>query len=217
MTHTMALSLAVTALATLGIKSVYGASSLLTVSHAAGEVVILPEPQGAGGELIMKIVALNRTHRGRSFGPSDIRITTASGTPIPLLDLASLIARTRRAATTGRDRKPYPFAPCGGPTVTYSRSGQPNLQIFARSDTLQTQIPAPRSRIGLRRHSVQRQIANLEGSILQPMRIAPGQVRGGEVVTRPCHFGPHDQHTVHVVVTFAGMRYAFAFRAPGPR
>ena len=62
-----AISLAAAILGTLGLRSARASSAPLTASNARAEVVILPEPLGPGGELIMKIVALNRTHHTQAF------------------------------------------------------------------------------------------------------------------------------------------------------
>ena len=213
MKNIFAISLAAAILGTLGLRSARASSAPLTASNARAEVVILPEPLGPGGELIMKIVALNRTHHTQAFGPADIRITTARGTAVPLMSLAALLAQTRGPAGASGGPHSYEIASSGGPTVTYNRSGQPNLQNFAGGDTEDTQIAAHRRLSGSQRRALLRQRANLKAAILQPMRIAPGQVHGGEVVTRPVRFGRHEPHALHVEVAFAGARYAFTIPA----
>ena len=215
MKNTFAISLAAAMLGALGLGGACAASAPLTASNARAEVVILPEPLRPGGELIMKIVALNRTHHTQTFGPADIRITTARGTAVPLMSLAALLAQTRGHADASGGTHSYEIASSEGPTVTYDRSGQPNLQNFAGGDTEDTQIASQRRRSGSERRTLQRQRANLKAAILQPMRIAPGQVHGGEVVTRPVRFGRHEPHSVHVDVAFAGAQYTFTIQARG--
>ena len=213
MKNIFAISLAAAILGTLGLRSARASSAPLTASNARAEVVILPEPLRRGGELIMKIVALNRTQHVQAFGPDDIRIATARGTTVPLMSLAALLAQTRGRAGASGGTHSYEIASSGGPTVTYNRSGQPNLQNFAGGDTEDTQIASRRRLSGLERRALQRQRASLKAAILQPMRIAPGQVHGGEVVTRAVRFGRHEPHFVHVDVEFAGARYTFTIQA----
>src|SRR6185437_14070999 len=65
----------------------------MTSNKTSGEISIVPEPHLVNGELILKVVALNRSQKPATFGPEDIRISTADGRSVSIMSLAALVAQ----------------------------------------------------------------------------------------------------------------------------
>lgn len=209
-------SLAIAALSFWAASPAFAASSGPLISKMSkGEVAIVPEAM-VDGELMFKVVAVNRTMAPAKFGPGSIEVF-ASGKSIPLMSLAQLIAQVRSAAgETGRSVS-YGNSGVGGPTVSSNMSGQPNLDNFAGGDTMSAEVSARGARKAHESPAVKKHIANLRSAILQDSMIAPGALKGGEVVTQPIRLSADGKHTLRVAIDFNGQRHEFTFAPPPAR
>jgi hypothetical protein len=190
----------------------------LTSSKTLGEISIVPEPKLVNGELILKVVALNESQKPAPFGPRDITISTADGKSVPLMSLDALIARVRADAGSGSGGSgSYNSSYTPGPTTTYNQYGQPDVHNFTGgSQPLGGQInpEAPTSGARSENAAVAQQITSLKAGILQDVSIAPGEVKGGEVITQRIRFHWREKHTLHIEVRFNGEQHEFDVPAP---
>jgi hypothetical protein len=193
------------------------ASGVMTVTKAAGEVSIVPEPKLVNGEFLFKVVALNPSPKPATFGPEDIAITTADGKPVPIMSLDALIAQVKaQAQSSPPGAGSYNSSYQEGATTTYNKSGQPDVHNFTGSSApigAQINPEAPvNTRVSIA--ALGEQIASLRAGILQDVTIAPGDVKGGEVVTERIRFHWREKHTLHIEVSFNGEQYDFDLPAP---
>ena len=198
------------------------AGAIMTSTKASGQISIVPEPRLVNGELILKVVALNQSRKAATFGPQNIQISTADGKTVPLMSLTALVAQVKadaQAAPTGSGS--YNSSYTGGPATTYNQLGQPDVHNFSGSSApLGGQInpEAPvRTGGGGDSTALQQQIASLEAGVLQDITIAPGEVKGGEVVTDRIKFHWREKHTLRIVVSFNGEQHEFELPAPPGR
>jgi hypothetical protein len=95
--------------------------------------------------------------------------------------------------------------------------GQPDVHNFTGSSApLGGQIN-PEAPVGGTRTAgaeLARQIASLQAGILQDTTIAPGEVKGGEVVTQRIRFHWREKHTLRIEVRFNGEQHVFELPAP---
>lgn len=216
LTITLVAALAVTAAVPALAANPSGAAARPLISKKAkGEVAIVPVSM-AGGELTFKVVAVNRMRQPAHFGPKDIRVF-AAGEPVPLMTLGQLIAQAKRGGAESAGSATYSNPEMGGPTVSHNMAGQPNLQNFAGGDTMSGGVSMQRSGDGAGSHAVKRRIAVLEAAILRDITVAPGAIKGGEVITQPVKFPEHGHRTVRVQIRFNGERHTFRFAAPAGR
>lgn len=190
----------------------------LTSSKASGVISIVPEPHLVNGELILKVVALNHSQKAATFGPEDIRISTADGRSVSIMSLAALVAQVKADAQAGSTGS-YNSSYTPGPATTYNQFGQPDVHNFSgNSAPLGGQVsPEAPIRAGGDSAAVQRQVASLEAGVLQDISIAPGEVKGGEVVTGRISFHWREKHTLQIVVLFNGEQHEFELPAPPDR
>lgn len=190
----------------------------MTSNKTSGEISIVPEPHLVNGELILKVVALNRSQKPATFGPEDIRISTADGRSVSIMSLAALVAQVK-ADAQGGSTESYNSSYTPGPATTYNQFGQPDVHNFSgNSAPLGGQVnPETPVRAGGDSAALQRQIASLEAGVLQDMSIAPGEVKGGEVVTGPISFHWREKHTLQIAVRFNGEQHEFELPAPPDR
>ena len=190
----------------------------VTSSKTSGDISIVPEPHLVNGELILKVVALNHSQKPATFGPEDIRISTAGGRSVSIMSLAALIAQVKADAQGGSTGS-YNSSYTPGPATTYNQFGQPDVHNFSgNSAPLGGQVnPETPVRTGADGAALQRQIASLEAGVLEDISIAPGEVKGGEVVTAPVSFHWREKHTLQIVVRFNGEEHEFELPAPPDR
>lgn len=194
------------------------AGAVLTSTKASGEVSIVPEPKLVNGELLLKVVALNQSQKAATFGPEDIAITTAGGKAVPIMSLDALVAQVKaqaQASPGGSGSYNPSYTP--GPATTYNQYGQPDIHNFrGGSQPLGGQVnpeaPAGGTRVSIA--ALAQQIASLRAGILQDVTIAPGDVKGGEIVTERIKFHWREKHTLHIKVSFNGEQYDFDLPAP---
>jgi len=195
------------------------AAAPMTSTKTQGEVSILVEPRLAGGELILKVVALNRSQQPAAFGPEDIEVSTADGKAVPVMSLDALIAQAKADAETAGTVRPgsYNSSYTSGPATTRNQFGQPDVHNFSgNSAPLGGQInpEAPVEGTQSDGAAVEPQIASLKAAILQDIAIPPGEVKGGEVVAGPIRFHWREKHTLRIEVRFNGERHEFELPAP---
>lgn len=194
------------------------APAVMTSKKAQGEISVAPEPRLVNGELILKIVALNRSQEPAAFGPGEIRILTADGKAVPIRSLDALIAQARAQARGGPARSgSYPSSYSPGPATTYGLNGQPDVHNFrGNSAPLGGQVnpETPVATAPVESGALERQIASLKAGILQEVSIAPGEVKGGEVVTDRIRFHWREKHTLRIEVRFNGEEHDFDLPAP---
>ena len=195
-----------------------GIPAVMTSTETLGEVSVAPQPTLLDGELILKVVALNRPQKPAAFGPGDVRISTADGKTVPIMSLDALIARVKAgAAGSAAHSGSYPSSYASGPATTYNQFGQPDVHNFTgNSAPLSGQVnpEAPAAAAPAESGALARQIASLEAGILQDLTIAPGEVKGGELVTERIRFHWREKHTLHIEVRFNGEAHEFDLQAP---
>ncbi|MDE2451339.1 MAG: hypothetical protein KGO22_20340 [Gammaproteobacteria bacterium] len=194
------------------------AGTPMTSSKTAGQISIVPEPKLVNGELILKVVALNSSQKAATFGPEDIRISTADGKAVPIMSIDALIAQVKGAAQGGQASSgSYNSSYTSGPATTYNHFGQPDVHNFTGSSApIGGQInPEAPVRTGSGDDpALAQQIENLKKGILQEITIAPGDVQGGEVVTERIKFHWREKHTLRIAVHFNGEEHDFELPAP---
>ena len=190
----------------------------MTSSKTLGEISIVPEPKLINGELILKVVALNRSQTPAAFGPEDIRIATADGRSVPIMSLDALIAQAKADAQSGpAGSGSYNSSYTPGPATTQNQFGQPDVHNFSgNSAPLGGQINPEEPVGGARPDSaaLAQQIASLKAGILQDVTVPPGEVTGGEIVTQRIRFHWREKHTLSVYVGFNGEQHRFELPAP---
>ena len=190
-------------------------AAALTSNMKAGDVSIVAEPVRVNGELILKVVALNHGPAATGLGPEDVSISTADGKAVPLMSLAELIAQARSAAGVAGGSQDESMPGQSGPVVTQNLAGQPNINNYAGGTSLSGTVggsSADQESAG--GPSLQAQIASLKAGILQDVTIAPGEVKGGEVVTLPIRFHWREKRTLRITVRFNGEQHEFELPAP---
>lgn len=185
----------------------------LTSNMKRGEVSIVAEPVRVNGELILKVVALNHGPAAAALGPEDVSITTADGKPVAVMSLAELIAQAKSAAGVSagsQDNMPGQ----SGPVVTRNLAGQPNINNYAGGTSLSGTVGNSSDEESAGGPTLAAQIASLKAGILQDVTVAPGEVKGGEVVTQPIRFHWREKHTLRITVRFSGEQHEFELQAP---
>lgn len=192
-----------------------GGSAPLTSNTARGEVSIAAEPVRPNGELILKVVALNHGAAAAPFGPEDVSISTADGKPEPLMLLAALIAQAKSAAGVSAGSQGDNIPGQSGPVVTRNLAGQPSINNYAGGTSLSGTVGGSSSdQEAAGGPTLEAQIQSLKAGVLQDTTVAPGEVKGGEVVTRPIRFHWREKHTLRVTVRFNGEQHEFELPAP---
>jgi hypothetical protein len=196
------------------------APAIMTSGKTLGQVSIVPPPRLVNGELILKVVALNESQRPATFGPQDIEVLTADGKAVPLMSLGALIARVKAQAGSGRGgADAYNSSYTAGPATSYNQYGQPDVSHFTGNSAplgggLSPQAPVAAAGAGGGNAALAQQIAGLKAGILQDLTIAPGEVKGGEVVTQRIRFHWREKHTLRIEVRFNGEQHEFTLPAP---
>ena len=194
-----------------------GASAVMTSSKTSGQISIVPEPKLVNGELILKVVALNSAQGPATFGPEDIRISTADGKAVPIMSVAALVAQVKAAAQGDQGGSGYNSSYTSGPATTFNKAGQPDVHNFTGGSApigggINSEAPVKSGPAD--NPALEQQIENLEAGILQDVTIAPGEVKGGEVVTGHIRFHWREKHTLHIAVHFNGDEHDFDLPAP---
>jgi hypothetical protein len=191
---------------------------VMTSSKTLGEVSIAPVPQLVNGELILKVVARNQSQKPAIFGPEDLRISTADGKAVAIMSLDALIAQVKAAAQGApASSGSYGSSYTPGPAMTYNQSGQPDVHNFRGGGAAmgaQADPEAPAAAAPAEAGALQAQIASLRAGVLQDVTIAPGEVKGGEIITRPLRFHWREKHTLRIAVRFNGEEHDFDLPAP---
>lgn len=195
------------------------AGAVMTSSKAAGQISIVPEPRLVNGELILKVVALNSSQKPATFGPEDIQISTANGKAVPVMSVDALIAQVKDAAQGGEAGSgSYNSSYTSGPATTYNHFGQPDVHNFTGGSApigggINPEAPV-KTGAAADNPALAQQIENLKAGILQDVTIAPGEVKGGEVVTERIRFHWREKHTLRIAVHFNGDEHDFELATP---
>ena len=192
----------------------------LTSTKDHGVVEVQSDPTLAEGRLVLKVVAFNRTPTASSFGPEDVKISTAAGRAIPLMTLAQLVQETREGGSS-RDSATVDTFGTSGPAIPHDAAGRPDVGNFTGgSNAMGTSVSTRGRRPDPAKGDdpkVQQQIAALSAAILQPAAVAPSAAVGGQVVTQKIKFGRKEERALRVTVEFNGEQHVFEFAAPGER
>jgi hypothetical protein len=225
----LALALAVLAvvLALTGAPASYAAEAGVNVSPVVlegltstkdhGVVKVQADPTLAEGRLVLKVVVFNRMTAASSFGPDDVKISTAAGQAIPLMTLEQLVQEARAGAPSSSTINSFGTS---GPTLQHDAAGRPDVGNFTGGNSSMAGSSSVRTRPDLSKSDdpqVQQQIAALSAAILQPTSVAPAAAVGGQVVTNKIEFGRKEERALRVTVEFNGEQHVFEFAAPGER
>lgn len=190
----------------------------LTSTKEQGVVSVMSDPALSGGQLILKVVAKNRTQTPSSFGPANVTLLTAAGTPVKLITLDQLVAQTKAAAAGSVASGSRNMGGHDGPIMTRDSAGRPDVTGYTggNQNMAGVDINQVRSRTKAvdQDPKVQQQIASLNAAILHDVTIAPAAVAGGQLVTEKLKFGRKEVHELRLVVEFNGERHEFNFAAP---
>ena len=193
----------------------------LTSNKDHGVVSVMSDPTLADGRMVLKVVAMNRAQMPASFGPGDVKVFTAAGTPVKLMSLDQLVQETRAAADGGADTVTHGPIAHSGPSMHYDSSGRPDVSGYTGGndrmsgmDVTQTRITAKAAKDDPK---LQEQIASLNAAVLHDLTIAPAAAAGGQIVTEKLKFARKEAHDLHLVVQFNGEQHEFNFAAPPSR
>jgi hypothetical protein len=194
----------------------------LTSTKDHGVVSVMSDPTLADGRLVLKVVAMNRAQATASFGPENVKVFTAAGTPVKLMSIDKLVEEARAAA--GDEAGSMARAPTvhAGPMMGHDSYGRPDVSGYTGgNDTMNglntSQTRRAASKAAKDDPKLQEQIANLNAAILHDLTIAPAAVAGGQVVTEKLKFARKEAHDLHLVVDFNDERHEFDFVAPPAR
>ena len=193
----------------------------LTSTKDHGVVSVVSDPTLADGRLVLKVVAMNRTQTSASFGPGNVKITTATGTPVKLMSLDQLVQETTAAAST--DTKVSGGTTMhSGPMMGHDGAGRPDVSGYTGGNESMSGMDVNRTRAVAVRAAkddpkLQAQIAALNAAILHDLTVAPAAAAGGQIVTEKVKFARKEGHDLRLVVDFNGEQHEFAFAAPPAR
>jgi hypothetical protein len=189
----------------------------LTSTKDHGVVKVQADPTLAEGRLVLKVVAFNRTTTASSFGPDDVKVSSAAGEVVPLMTLEQLVRETRAGSSSGSKVDTFGSS---GPTMQHDAAGRPDVGNFTGGNSSMAGSVSLRTRPDPSKADdpkVQQQIAALSAAILQPSPVAPGAAVGGQIVTQKIKFGRKEERALRVTVEFNGEQHVFEFAAPGER
>jgi hypothetical protein len=213
--------LACQAIATTGLAAAATVAEGLTSTKDHGVVSVMSDPTLSDGRLVLKVVAMNRTQTPASFGPQDVKLSTAAGTPVKLMSLDQLVQEARAATGGGTDTMTHGPTVHAGPMMGHDSYGRPDVSGYTGGNDRMTGMDVTQTRIAGKAvkddPKVQERIANLNAAILHDLTIAPAAVAGGQVVTEKLKFARKEAHDLRLVVGFNGEQHEFEFAAPAPR
>jgi hypothetical protein len=191
----------------------------LTSTKDHGVVSVMSDPTLADGRLVLKVVAKNGTQAAASFGPENVKVFTAAGTPVKLMSLDQLVQEARAAAGGEAETMVHGPTVHSGPIMGHDAGGRPDLSGFTGGNDRMNGMDPTQTRIVSRKSvkddpKLQEQIANLNAAILHDLTVAPAAVAGGQIVTEKLKFGRKEAHDLRVVVEFNGEQHEFDFTAP---
>ena len=190
----------------------------LTSTKEHGVVKVQSDPTLSEGRLVLKVVAFNRTTTPSSFGPDNVKVSTAAGQTVPLMTLEQLVQETRASAPAGSTVETFGTS---GPTMQHDAAGRPDVGNFtggngSMAGSMSSRPRRPDAAKG-DDPKMQQQIAALSAAILQPSPLAPSAAVGGQVVTQKIKFGRKEERALRVTVELTGEQHMFEFAAPGER
>jgi hypothetical protein len=193
----------------------------LTSTKDHGVVSVMSDPTLANGRLVLKVVAKNGGQAAASFGPENVKVFTAAGTPVKLVSLDQLVQEVTAAAGSA-DTMVHAPTVHSGPIMGHDAGGRPDLSRYTGGNDAMNGMDANQARSASRKSvkddpKLQEQIANLNAAILHDLTIAPAAVAGGQIVTEKLKFARKEAHDLHVAVEFNGERHEFDFTAPPPQ
>ena len=190
----------------------------LTSTKEHGVVKVQSDPTLSEGRLVLKVVAFNRTTTSSSFGPDNVKVSTAAGQAVPLMTLEQLVQETRASAPGGSTVDPFGTS---GLRMQHDAAGRPDVGNFTGGNGSMAGSMSSRSRRPDATKGddpkMQEQIAALSAAILQPSPLAPSAAVGGQVVTQKIKFGRKEERALRVTVELNGEQHVFGFAAPGER
>jgi hypothetical protein len=190
----------------------------LTSNKDHGTVSVVSDPTLADGRLVLKVVAMNRSQMAASFGPGDVKVFTAVGTPVKLMSLDQLAQEARAAADGGADTVTHGPTVHSGPAMHYDSSGRPDVSGYTGGNDRMNGLDATQTRITAKAlkddPKLQEQIASLNAAVLHDLTIAPAAAAGGQIVTEKLKFARKEAHDLRLVVDFNGEQHQFDFAVP---
>jgi hypothetical protein len=191
-----------------------------------GVVSLAPDAALSGDRLIIRVVAYNGDSQPATLSAAAIHITTAAGTPVPVLTLDQLIKeandakRTRGAHGSSNAYQPQAITQDTTGAAMRSSSGAVVKGVSAGANTstgdlatyatpTSTNQDSPRSDA-----QIQKQIESLKAGILQTLPIAPRSAAGAQIVTDKLTFSANEERTLHVTVDFNGEQYGLIVPVP---
>jgi hypothetical protein len=191
----------------------------LTSTKDHGVVSVMSDPTLADGRLVLKVVVMNRTQTTASFGPEDVKVFTAAGTPVKLMSLDQLVQEATAAAGGEADTVVHGPIVHSGPIMGHDASGRPDVSGYTGGNDRMNGMDVTQTRTASRKAvkddpKLQQQIASLNAAVLHNLTIAPAAAAGGQIVTEKLKFARKEAHDLHLVVEFNGEQHVFDFAAP---
>jgi hypothetical protein len=209
------------AIATAEVAAAASVTEGLTSTKDHGVVSVESDPTLADGRLVVKVVAMNRTQTAASFGPRDVKVFTAAGTPVKLMSLDQLVQEAKAAADDGADTVTHNPTVHSGPILHHDSSGRPDVSGYTGGNDRMSGMDASQTRIVAKAAKddpkLQAQIASLNAAVLHDLTIAPAAAAGGQIVTEKLKFARKEAHDLRLVVDFNGEQHEFDFATPPSR
>jgi hypothetical protein len=194
----------------------------LTSTKDHGVISVMSDPTLADGRLVLRVVAKNQTQTTASFGPENVKVFTAAGTPVKLMSVDQLVQEATAAASDAAATAAYGPSVHSGPIMHHDSSGRPDVSGYTGGNDRMNGMDVTQTRTVSGKAlkddpKLQAQTASLKAAILHDLTIAPAAVAGGQVVTEKLKFARKEAHDLHLVVDFNGEHHEFDFAAPPPR
>lgn len=188
------------------------AGAELVSRRASGEVHVVADPTLSDGRLVLRIVVLNRGTAPLSFGPGDVAVATADGTPVPLVPRATLLAEQgggRPGSATEDTSQGH-----AGAALLVTPNGQTDVTGFTGGmGTTTAGVPQGTIDRSKRRDpKAEAAVAALDAVLLKQITLKPGAADGGQVVTTKLKRGKTAMVTATILV--AGEPHRFEIAVP---
>lgn len=176
-----------------------------------GDVHVVAETTLAKGRLVLHVVAVNRGKASAPFGPENISLAAADGSPIALLPRERLLAEAGApAAVAGSSTASSGYA---APTLSTNSAGQLDTTGYTGGMGGVSASGVPQDTLDRSRVAPPKiDVGKLDEVLLKQVEVKPGEVEGGQVVSDKLKL--RGDRIVVVTVNFAGERHVVRLPAP---
>jgi hypothetical protein len=152
MTHKLSIGFATLllgcqAITSAGLAAAATVADGLTSTKDHGVVSVMSDPTLSDGRLVLKVVAMNRTQTAASFGPENVKVFTAAGTPVKLMSLDQLVQEATPAAGGGADTPTHGPTVHAGPMMGHDSYGRPDVSGYTGGNDRMNGMDVSQTRI----------------------------------------------------------------------